>query len=493
MLALKDRFTSQSISKPCMQVFELLSYMQHTNVSKSPIRNAFGPLLSKRELVSSLPYFPFLRVEEPLTCPKVIALSISLVTMSSNTKQYAVGEPKHLVPTPGSISSSQQLNMSSSIDHRNAKVDGFPFPYQPTPPISKQVSLASTHPIHANDSPIIANVGEPRSTSIIRGGFGVTKATYDHDASSPFKVYPPLSNAAYHLTSQAHASKDAANINFRVYTPTSTEDQAEADGEHGVIVDRSRNPDVTSSRGTNNLDGAAQDTDEANSIATAITASAQTKDQRSINDMVYIPPRRQPLILHTRHVAEPLLGAASRNTKTRGELLADNIDFTEGPHAMDGPPGVSGPFYPPEEQRADFIEQIDKFNPELEYCKKCKTKHIPPGPPTTLQDRDTCGVYLPEWFPAGNFEKPWAVFTKIMNDLVTMDEINNGYSHKPNPDQPFWDLQFHEYSSRWATLGKRGGWWKCREGEDATEAELNCDVCHTKVAQEQRAHHVSAQ
>jgi hypothetical protein len=129
----------------------------------------------------------------------------------------------------------------------------------------------------------------------------------------------------------------------------------------------------------------------------------------------------------------------------------------------------------------DFIKYIDKNEPELEYCRKCKTKHIPPGAPITLEDRDTCGSYLPEWFPADHYDKPWRVFKRLVDDMVYLDELSQGYTHKPNPDEPAWDLQFHEYSSKWRALGKRGGWWKCRNGEDATEVERDCHICHSET------------
>ena len=141
----------------------------------------------------------------------------------------------------------------------------------------------------------------------------------------------------------------------------------------------------------------------------------------------------------------------------------------------------------PKFSQADFIAHIDKDKPELEYCSKCKTKHIPPGVPITLEDRDTCGSYLPEWFPAEDYEKPWRAFNKLMNDMLYLDELSKGYNHKPNPDEQAWDLQFHEYSRKW-----RGGWWKCRDGEDATDVERNCHVCHNERVEAARVTEVCA-
>lgn len=43
---------------------------------------------------------------------------------------------------------------------------------------------------------------------------------------------------------------------------------------------------------------------------------------------------------------------------------------------------------------------------EKEYRKKCERRHIIPGNPLTLLERDPWGVYLPEWFPLTEFTNP---------------------------------------------------------------------------------------
>lgn len=126
----------------------------------------------------------------------------------------------------------------------------------------------------------------------------------------------------------------------------------------------------------------------------------------------------------------------------------------------------------------DFISYINNDKPQLDYCKKCHTTHIPPGPPITLEDRDTCGSELPEWFPAEDYAKPWKQFKKMINDMVHLTELTQGYEHKLNPDAPVWDLQYHDYNKKWKAMGRRGGWWKCRDGERATDVERDCELCH---------------
>ena len=126
----------------------------------------------------------------------------------------------------------------------------------------------------------------------------------------------------------------------------------------------------------------------------------------------------------------------------------------------------------------DFIRHIENETLKLDNCKKCKIAHILPGPPITLEDRDTCGSYLPDWFPAEDYEKPWKQFRKMINDMVYLTELTQGFSHKPNPDAPVWDLNYHDYDKKWRMLGRRGGWWKCRADEAAAKVEKDCELCH---------------
>ena len=217
------------------------------------------------------------------------------------------------------------------------------------------------------------------------------------------RCYPPLPNSAYDLTSQACIPQDA-NVRFKVYTPTSTETDSEVDA-NGMDVADSHSMRFTIGIGSSvvkGLDGS-RDEDEVN---TTIPKEEPEKKHNSINDFICNPPCRQPLTLTirtpTKEHSEGEEPSTSAQAKTRGELLADSINFNRSTWVMTSP-GISGDLYPAKEQRADFIKYIDGIEEEkwgLDYCKLCKTKHIPPGPPITLEDRDTCGAYLPKWFPA---------------------------------------------------------------------------------------------
>ena len=72
----------------------------------------------------------------------------------------------------------------------------------------------------------------------------------------------------------------------------------------------------------------------------------------------------------------------------------------------------------------------------------------------------------------------------MINDWVYLTELAQGYNHKPNPDVPVWDLYFHDYSKKWKVIHRRGGWWKCRDGKDASELERACELCHAEKVKE---------
>ncbi|CAD6452761.1 d3d86942-86cd-43c9-aaa4-24c7eb99b8e3 [Sclerotinia trifoliorum] len=180
------------------------------------------------------------------------------------------------------------------------------------------------------------------------------------------------------------------------------------------------------------------------------------------------------------------LSGATRHTRRRlsvGGIVATRMDFTQKAW-VEFEPSVIGEIYSGDEQKADFIKNLDE-GAQIEYCKKCKERHIPPGSALTLPERDTCGAYLPEWFPTKGIHKPWTSFIEMINHWVRLNEINQGYNHKENPERHLWNLEFHESHDKWKQIGRtkgHGGWWKCRSGPGATYAERSCRVCTSKDA-----------
>ncbi|TGO17461.1 hypothetical protein BTUL_0017g00410 [Botrytis tulipae] len=191
-----------------------------------------------------------------------------------------------------------------------------------------------------------------------------------------------------------------------------------------------------------------------------------------------------------------LVSAATKRTRrpSIGEMVATEIDFTQKAWVQDDPSCV-GEIYTVEELKADFVRNLNEGAP-IEYCKKCKKTHIPPGPPITLADRDICGAYLPDWFPSEGIHRPWDNFRNMMNDWIIGREIELGYDdHKErDPRRNLWNLEFHWDGEEWKQIGRRngkGGWWKCRKGPRATPAERSCRVCTSSQAV-YRDHEVTA-
>ncbi|KAH6717189.1 hypothetical protein BKA61DRAFT_654430 [Leptodontidium sp. MPI-SDFR-AT-0119] len=108
-------------------------------------------------------------------------------------------------------------------------------------------------------------------------------------------------------------------------------------------------------------------------------------------------------------------------------------------------------------------------------CRKCGKHHIPPGSFLSLGRRDTCGSYLPDWFPAEDFEDPWQSYTDLVNEIHRLESLERGYTALPTR----WDKVYHEEHPVWKALGHRGGgWWRCRTGPNVPQAERKCRECH---------------
>ena len=226
-------------------------------------------------------------------------------------------------------------------------LDGFPFPIQPTSSRTTNISLpsltfdsnysklhnqsdlseSSREPSHL----ILENVSSLNGTTIIRGGFDVKKEACEYTAVG-MRCYPPPPNAAYSLTSQAHASKDTVNTGATIATPPSkgAGSKKQLDDalvknicglELGLIVDDLKHHPMY-------LDGA--------------VGGGETG----------IAPRK--FDIQNTFTKTPGFG---RNPPTKGELLADTIDFERKSWVMTTP-GVSGELYPGKEQRASTVGVI---------------------------------------------------------------------------------------------------------------------------------------
>jgi hypothetical protein len=302
---------------------------------------------------------------------------------------------------------------------------------------------------------------KPKPTNVVKGfgpvEFGPPKEKTQYNPV-PFRGFPPASNQAYKLTSDGHDPK--------------------------FIVDKSR-PIVTMPSRRN----------------LSIPIKHLETKSRVLEVAEHTSQRRASLSETQYHAV------TSQHSQTEGEEIADTIDWSRSGWGVSVPGATS--FYPALEQRADFIKAIDDIaktslqgirrdfphllippatdpdvsNPDslkLQYCKKCGKNHIPPGSPITLPDRDTCGAFLPDWFPTQNYEKPWETFRSLYNEIITCEEMERGFNYggRTPAGKPVWDKEYHDEHPKWRAMGRRHGWWKCRSGPDATEPERTCELCH---------------
>ncbi|KAN0104708.1 hypothetical protein V8E51_010453 [Hyaloscypha variabilis] len=176
----------------------------------------------------------------------------------------------------------------------------------------------------------------------------------------------------------------------------------------------------------------------------------------------------------------PVPGPATYSVEQRADYVKVIDDYAKT-SIQGGPPRRGGPHLLIPPVNADTMAE-----PVLEYCKKCRESHIPPGSPITLPDRDTCGSYLPDWFPSENYKRPWENFRGLYNKIVLCEEAERGFKHSAlrDPSQPVWDKEYHDEHPKWAVIGRRMGWWKCGTG---TEVERKCELCHKPKPTEELA------
>lgn len=129
-----------------------------------------------------------------------------------------------------------------------------------------------------------------------------------------------------------------------------------------------------------------------------------------------------------------------------------------------------------------YREASHTESPIITLCWRCGLKHVWSGSLETLPERDPCGAYLPSWFPALGFMHPWKDFKSLWVEIVYLIQSGRDYKFTiPGVVQqkPVENKQYHPYDVKWKYLhDERQGWWKCRNGPDATDHELTCQICH---------------
>jgi len=310
---------------------------------------------------------------------------------------------------------------------------------------------------------------QPNCTNIVRGGFGVINENV-RPGPIALRAFPPPNNAAYENALKGHGIKhiDHAKVQAKNY-PKFVSQTTIRRSEHIVLGEQNRKTVV----------GHAKSRKPAHELLLSITEAVEDTSSTSDSSTILTPSSST----EANEKTEEKAGEEAKNPNlhmephSEGEKLARTINFQRTPWVTTTP-GVSGEIYTAEEQRKDFVDNVNKSGSQLGYCSKCMKRHIPPGPPITLADRDTCGADLPEWFPSHLVDKPWDTFTAMMNELIELEELTAD-PIKGDPNKPPWDFEYHDADEKWAAVGRREGWWKCRSGPEAPMVEQTCTLCHS--------------
>jgi len=107
---------------------------------------------------------------------------------------------------------------------------------------------------------------------------------------------------------------------------------------------------------------------------------------------------------------------------------------------------------------------------------------------------DTVITTIPDWFTILDAkgtvplygETPLARFKELTNSMAhsSWAARDEQWDEEARPDRNSWRKEYHEPHRSWpnAKQRSRGGWWLCRSGPDASAAERNCKLCHTRDA-----------
>ncbi|KAL8346867.1 hypothetical protein RB598_000639 [Gaeumannomyces tritici] len=113
------------------------------------------------------------------------------------------------------------------------------------------------------------------------------------------------------------------------------------------------------------------------------------------------------------------------------------------------------------------------------------------GAESTPKEAQGSGKSIPDWFCLLE-KKGWVRlrsqgeenrFDELLNKLARLeDEVRRQQTEVQGARKAPWDDHFHEPNPGWAHESQRirGGWWTCRDGEDAPLAERLCQVCRSE-------------
>ncbi|KAI1470822.1 uncharacterized protein F4812DRAFT_280166 [Daldinia caldariorum] len=106
--------------------------------------------------------------------------------------------------------------------------------------------------------------------------------------------------------------------------------------------------------------------------------------------------------------------------------------------------------------------------------------------PSTNRSHTTT-LHIPEWFDhftmplkGQDREAKWNDLTNRIYTLETKIRYSTDDEVSGTRGSAAWDKKWHEPNNQWAFPHQRkhGGWWKCRSGPDAPQAEARCRFCH---------------
>ncbi|KAL2200436.1 hypothetical protein P885DRAFT_27893 [Corynascus similis CBS 632.67] len=139
------------------------------------------------------------------------------------------------------------------------------------------------------------------------------------------------------------------------------------------------------------------------------------------------------------------------------------------------------------------LERLKAFDEKDSWRKPDKSLSIEP-----ISNVDTVITVVPDWFTI--FDAKGTVDLRSDAPLDRLKELlqivgtlsinarEEEWADELRPNRHAWNKHYHEPDDAWpnALQRRRGGWWACRSGRDATPAERSCKLCHSRTPNSQR-------
>jgi hypothetical protein len=181
----------------------------------------------------------------------------------------------------------------------------------------------------------------------------------------------------------------------------------------------------------------------------------------------------------------------SADKKDKDEKGKGPMTAPQDPYAHVKIRGRAKPLWKEWEALAE-MEQNKRAHPKKQYPTmpfEAQDQHKKSAPETGVKLPSFSaarGAVIPDWFPILDAKNIISLgglteqerFTNLMNKIHALEQKLQQDKGSAAPVDENAPENLHGPSDGWPDGKKQGGWWICRSGDEATDAERQCEECH---------------